>query len=322
MNLKQFKYVLALAQEGSFSKAAYALSISQPSLSQYIKKIEQEIGSELFIRTGGYVRLTDVGKVYIDAGQKMLNLERQLVSKINDISSCKAGSITIGISAHRGASLMPEVVRKFREKYPNIVLCIEEMKRGEIIEAAEHGAFDLCITTLPIDEKHFDYEIILVEENVIAVPSSICIESEIINDRIFPAISVKDLDGLMFAMLNEEHPMQRELSKLCEKYNLNLRKTVECTSLETLLEMVKNGIGVAFIPACMSNPHDSIRYFSIKEITKKREIVLIYRKNQYLSKAINDLTNIMKMSFKNKMNSKETITNTAMNIKRKRGINE
>ena len=72
MNTKQLKYVIVLAREGSFSKAAESLGITQPSLSQYVKKIEKEIGLELFDRTGGNLRLTDAGRVYIDAGQKIL----------------------------------------------------------------------------------------------------------------------------------------------------------------------------------------------------------------------------------------------------------
>ena len=86
MNLKQFRYVLTLADEGSFSRAAETLNIKQPSLSQYIKKIEKEVGMELFDRSGGDVRLTDAGRAYIDIGRKMLDLEHQLEGRFSDLA--------------------------------------------------------------------------------------------------------------------------------------------------------------------------------------------------------------------------------------------
>ena len=99
MNLKQFKYVLALANEGSFSRAAEALNIKQPSLSQYIKKIEKDCGMQLFDRSKGDVRLTDAGRAYIEAGRKILDLEHQLEGRFSDLAAFKSGTISIGIAA-------------------------------------------------------------------------------------------------------------------------------------------------------------------------------------------------------------------------------
>lgn len=288
MNLKQFRYVLTLADEGSFSRAAETLNIKQPSLSQYIKKIEREVGMELFDRSGGDVRLTDAGRAYIDIGRKMLDLEHQLEGKFSDIASFKSGSIVIGISAHRSVALMPLIVSSFKSLYSGITLKIVERYRAELIEAAGHGEFDLVITTLPVDTSIFTYETLFVEENVVA--SKYPLPSE--KGTKFSVISASALNGLSFAMLNEEHLMQRELNELIKKHGLKLNKEVECTSLEALVEMVKEGIGAAFIPACLAKD-PSLHYYSIKETVPKREIVVMYRKEQYLSKAVLDLKKLM-----------------------------
>ena len=287
MNTKRLKYVLALAHEGSFSKAADVLGVSQPSLSQYIKKIERELGLELFDRTNSDVRLTDAGRAYIDIGRKMLDLEHQLEERLSDIAAYKTGTISIGISAHRSVSLMPPVVKAFKSLYPGMTLQIIEKGRRELIGAAEHGEFDLAITTLPVDESVFNYESVFIEENVIAVPKTVSLPATEVTDRRFPAISAHSLNNLSFAMLNEEHLMQRELDELIASHNLHLKKEVECTSLEALVKMVKEGIGAAFIPACLAN--DDLTYYSIREAVPKRQIVAIYRKKQYLSKAVLDL---------------------------------
>ncbi len=222
----------------------------------------------------------------------MLDLEHQLEERLSDLASYKSGTISIGISAHRSVALMPPIVKAFKSYYPGITLKIVEKGRNELVESAEHGEFDLVVTTLPIDESVFVYETVFVEENVIAVPTSVSLSSEVVGNRRFPVISASALNGLPFAMLNEDHLMQRELLELIRAHNLNLKKEVGCTSLETLVEMVKNDIGAAFIPACLAKD-TSLHYYSIKETVQGREIVMIYRKGQYLSKAVLDLKNLI-----------------------------
>ena len=298
MNLKQFRYVLTLANEGTFSKAAEKLNISQPSLSQYIKNIEKEIGTVLFERTGSNVRLTDAGRVYIEAGRKIIDIEHQMSVKLEDISENKCGTIIIGLSAHRSTALMPKIIKEFKNLYPGYCVILDEMARAQLLDAAEHGEFDLCITTLPINEKIFDSKIVMLEENVIAVPNGDIAErfdriSKEVSDKMFPAIFAEELDGLDFAMLNDEHPMQKELMSIVETYDININKTVECTSLEALVSMVSANMGLAFVPQCLASNNKEIKYFSIREETKRREIVLISRKNQYFSDPIRDLKEII-----------------------------
>lgn len=294
MNMKQLKYVLVLAELGSFSRAADSLGISQPSLSQYVRKIEQQLGTDLFDRSGSTLRLTDAGNAYIKVGRQILDLEHQLDEELNDLAAFRTGTVTIGISAHRSVSLMPEIVKAFRELYPGIVLRIEEYKRQNIIERAQHGEFDLCITTPPVDKNEFFCVTVMLEENVIVVPDTVCLPCRQLPDRKYPAVSIASLSHMQFALLNEEHPMQQAFSALCSHYGLSIEKTVECTSLNALFEMVKAGIGAAFVPSCIAKPQPGIRVYSIAEDTDRREIVLIRRKNVYQSRPVLDLIALIK----------------------------
>ena len=283
MNMKQFRYVQVLASTGSFSKASELLNIRQPSLSQCIKKIEQELGIELFDRAGGNVSLTDAGRTYVQIGMQILGLECQLDSRLRDIAEYKTGTISVGISAHRSVALMPGIVKKFKEAYPGIILHIEERKRNEILDAARREEFDLCLTTLPVDCSTFSYETAFVEENVLAVPEDCELDAVTMPNRKFPAVSVSRLNHAKFAMLNDEHPMQHELKKLCEEHCLVLTPTVICTGLNTLAEMVKVGMGFAFVPACLAASVKGLRFYSLAEDTNRREIVVVYRKDQHFS---------------------------------------
>ena len=167
MNLKQFKYVLVLSQAGSFSRAAEELGISQPSLSQYVKKIENEIGMPLLDRAGGNVRLTDAGRAYIDAGRRILDVERQMQGTLTDIKNNKSGTLTVGASPFRTVGFMPEVIKRFKNDYPGIRVVICEADTSALMEGLEQGEFDLCITMLPVDEHIFSYKKIFDEEMVL-----------------------------------------------------------------------------------------------------------------------------------------------------------
>ena len=281
---KQIRYVMTVAREGSFSRAADILDIAQPSLSQYIKKIEAQLGIELFDRSGGYVRLTDAGEVFVEAGRQILDLERQMASRFHDISMSRYGTVRVGISAHRSVCLMPPVVKAFRKDYPGVTVILDEKGRGALMDAVEHGEFDLCVTTLPVDQKLYEVEPLFREELMLAVPRDSEIFEKLNDSAEDGKIDITLMDGCDFVMLNEDHLMQHQLENLIDEYHLKLNKTVECTSLEALNAMVGAGMGAAIVPACIRNyGPERVAYFGIKQETAKRDIVVIYRKNQYLS---------------------------------------
>ena len=297
MNTKQLEYVLVLSREGSFSKAADALNITQPSLSQYIKKIEKEIGLPLFDRTNGDVRLTDAGHVYLESGKQILDLEQQMNAKFQDIAEHKTGTLRIGTSPFRSASMMPTVARYFHDIYPGMYLVIDEMETHELIDGCEHGDFDFCLTMLPVNERIFAYEPIVEEELVLAVPASAApIASTALPDRKYPAINANQLNGLDFVMITESQVMQKALNSLCLEHKLNIHTAAVVKSLEAQIAMVRAGVGVALVPTgierfCSGN---EVRFYSFTQKFPKRKVVAMWRKDRYLSQAARDLIDGMK----------------------------
>lgn len=301
MNMKQLRYVLVLAHEGSFSRAADTLGITQPSLSQYIKKIEKEQGVELFDRTGGDVRVTDAGRVYMEAGRKILDLEQQMEKKFEDLSQFKAGSIVVGVSPFRCIHLMPEIVKRFQKLYPGMHLVIEERAGASLLEDAEHGQFDLCIANLPVDEKVFSYQLMMEEEVLLAVNKESPLYSKLkqsaieMEGRTYPAVDFRLLAGEQFATLAEAQPTQKSLYTLCTDAGVQVNTAVECRTIETQFAMVRAGIGAALVPsgvAHFSNA-DQVSFFSFLQSVPCRDMAVVYRKEQYLSKAVKDLIAIM-----------------------------
>lgn len=297
MNLKQFQYVLTLAHSGTFAKAAENLNISQPSLSQYVKKIETQLGVELFDRTGSAVRLTDAGHIYIESGRKILDLERQMIGQFNDLKEYKTGSVIVGTSPYRSASMMPTVAKQFRKQYPGVHLVIEEMTSQELIEATEHGQFDLCLTMLPVNERLFQYEKITEEELILAVPKSYPeFPTASVPNRKYPSIDAKLLNNHHFVMITEGQFMQQALYNLASDHSLSLQKAAVVKSLEAQIAMVRAGVGIALLPCGIESfcSLDEVTFYSIKQDLPKREVVVMYKQGQPLTQVTSALVNIMK----------------------------
>lgn len=300
MNLKQFRYVLVLSNEGSFSKAAAELNISQPSLSQYVRKIEEELDIELFDRSGNSVRLTDAGRAYIEAGRKILDIEHQLQGVFTDIRDSRTGSITIGVSPYRAARIMPKAVQQFKKIYPGIEIIIDEQVGRELRDRAERGEYDLCITTLPLNDKIFSYREIMKEECIIAVPCSSPLDGElkrcavVKKDRMYPSVSLKMIDGRDFVTVNENQLMQKLLEEACEQYGISVNPIVRCVSLESEYSMVCAGVGAAFLPSGLIMEGESrASFYSVLEEIPSREIVVIKRRDCSLTKAAEAFMNIL-----------------------------
>lgn len=296
MNAKRFQYVLVLAREGSFSKAADALGISQPSLSQYIKKIERSIGQTLFDRTNGEVRITEAGRLYIEAGQKILDIEHQLENAFADLAACKTGSLIVGAAPYRAASMLPTIASAFRARYPGMHLVVREGTTAELAEGMAHGEYDLALTLLPIDPRLFRYEKVVEEELILAVPSAyLQFPSAPVADRKYPAVDAKVLDGQSLVMLTDAQFMQKQLEHLLLDYRLRVSVAAVVKSLEAQIEMVKAGMGMALMPGGIERfcRDDSVTFYSFRDSLPKRELVVMWRKDRPLSRVAEELKEVI-----------------------------
>lgn len=292
MNTKQLQYVLTLANEGSFSRAAESLNITQPSLSQYIKKIEREIGLELFDRTNGDVRITDAGHVYIEAGKKILDIEHQMENSFTDLHDNKTGSLIIGAAPYRAASMMPIIASKFQSLHPGMHLVIREGTTAELVEGMEHGEYDLALTLLPIDDRLFRWEKVVEEELILAVPSSYpAFPITEAKSRKHPAVDASVLNGTSMVMLTDAQFMQKQLENLLLDQHLKVFTAAIVKSLEAQIEFVKASVGMALMPSGIERfcKPDEVTFYSFTDPLPKREVVVMWRKDQKLSKTAEEL---------------------------------
>ena len=150
MQLRDIQYVVTLAETLNFSKAAKALFISQPALSQSIRRLEDELGVTLFSRRNNAVELTRAGELFLEDGQKILQLSSHLKRQMEDIQKLKQGKLCIGITSLFGRFYFPKIYQVFRKLYPGVEILISEDTSENLEALILRGKIEFAILPLPL----------------------------------------------------------------------------------------------------------------------------------------------------------------------------
>jgi DNA-binding transcriptional LysR family regulator len=301
MDFRELQYMLMVAEEKSFSKAAQKLYIAQPSLSQYIQKVEQQMGVQLFDRSSSPLNLTFAGELYVETAKRILDLKDQLSQQIEDIANLKKGRLSIGLSSFRSTYIMPLLLPLFHERFPGIEVVLYEGTSVELENSALNGTTDITITTLPIQENLLSYESIFTEEVLIALPPNYKISESLLESsptqNKYPQISLAALSKEPFILLKQNQKLHQIATSLCRQAGFKPRIILESESIEAAHALVAAGIGVAFIPdtlAKFKKVSSHPQYFSLRGQAPSRTVIIAYRKGRYLSRPANEFINIAK----------------------------
>lgn len=307
MDFRQLQYMLKVAEEKSFSKAAQKLYIAQPSLSQYIQKLEQQLGVQLFDRTTIPLRLTYAGELYVETAKRILDLKDQLSQQMEDIANLKKGRLTIGLSPFRSTYIMPKILPLFHEQFPGIEVILLEGTSSELEDLAMKGTTDISIVTMPLQENLFDYETILTEEILVAVPPNHPLKDKVEKKSAiqnpFPRINLNELREEPFILLKQDQKLHQVAVALCRQAGFEPKIILESESIEVTHALVSAGMGVTFIPDTLAlfrqTTHHPL-YFSIEDLVPTRKMVVAYRKGRYISGAAHEFISKMKNIFASK----------------------
>jgi len=301
VDFRELQYILAVAEERSFSKAAKKLYLAQPSLSQYILKVEQQLGSSLFDRTIKPLRLTDAGELYVDTAKRILDLKDKLAQQMEDLADLKIGHLTIGISPFRSTYMLPSILPAFKQEFPGIEVRLAEGTMSELEDFAIKGITSFSIMTLPIPEDIFVYEPLMTEEIVIALPPNHPLgraaKTTAHEHLTLPRIRLADLREEPFIVLKPGQRMRQVTLSLCQQAGFKPLIIMETKSMDAAHALVAAGIGVTLMPNTMlwfDKLSKCPVYFSMEDPVPTRILVVAYRKGAYLSKAAHAFVVVMK----------------------------
>ena len=282
MNSRQLQYAIVLSEIRNFSQVAEKLNITQPALSKQILSLENELGLKLFDRTTNPLSLTPAGQHFIQEAQELLYKEDQLLRSMAQYKSGEAGQLTIGVTPFRSSYLIPEIVKKFRETYPNIRVKLIEAGSDILRKEAAEGKYDLAVVNLPVDESLVDVIPLEPDRLVLVVPPQW--------QHLLPSdageIDFAACKELPFVVVQKSQEMRQLFEKLCTANQFHPNIAAEVVSLTTAWAMACAGVGATLLPLQFVN-HNSIgekmSVIAIKNTVYTRQPVIITRKGQYLS---------------------------------------
>ena len=281
MDFKQFEYVLTIAKERSFSKAAKKLYISQPSLSQYINRIESSLKVCLFDRTTNPLKLTYEGEIYVETASSILKLVENMLQRFDDIDGLSGGKLNIGLTPSKANHLLPKILPVFKKKYPGIKLTLTESTSNILEELIIKDMVDVCLMNLPLKNHNIAYDEILSEEIFVAVPMEFNKE---FGD--FPMISVNDLKNEKFILLRPEQRIRQISDNFFASLGFKPDILLETSSIETSIKLTEAGMGISFVPASSAlSSSSNIKYYRIGTPPLKWTTVMAYRENTHITKA-------------------------------------
>lgn len=249
MTLTELRYIVTLAQEQHFGQAAERCYVSQPTLSIAVKKLEQELGVELFERSKNKVTPTPTGDAVVAQAQKVL----EEASRIHDLAAAGKDQLNsplrVGAIFTIGPYLFPQFIPKLRELAPNMPLVVEESYTATLRRRLRNGDLDVIIIALPFTEPDVVTQPLYTEPFVVLMPDSHTLAKQ-------KTIAPEDLDGENILMLGEGHCFRQQvleavpnLARQPGKDNdRGIRTDTEGSSLETMRHMVASGLGITILP--------------------------------------------------------------------------
>lgn len=281
MELRQLQYVIQIAKEKNFSRAAEKLHIAQPSLSQQLSKLEQEIGVLLFRRTTNSVELTQAGQVFVDKSQTILDAVEQLKQEMDDMAQMRRGRLVVGTLPITGSHILPLVLPVFGAQYPQIEVVLVEDTTSKLEQLTASGGTDISLLSLPLIDPSLSWEPFLEEEICLAVPPQ-----HRLAGRQDP-IDIGELQEEPFIGLKRGQGFRQITVELCEQFGFTPQFVFESSNIETVQSLVAGGMGIAFVPQMLTRVKGSEFAPAYLSFTTRptRTLVIASRKGRYLSKA-------------------------------------
>lgn len=274
MELQQLRYVAALARYLNFRKAAESVHVTQPTLSQQLQKLEDELGTQLFERSPRRVRLTPAGERFVPYAMSILETAREAMQVVAQENEEAVGMIKIGVIPTLAPYLLPGLARRLQKRAPLLRLELIEETTSNLMEKLKSGTIELALLSLPIREEGFISEAICDEPFLLAVHAEHRLAKQ-------TAVTPSDLKGERILLLKEGHCFRDQALSYCQAGRIETEMQFESDHLFTVMSLAASGYGITFIPAMAINRRISanLAYIPFAAPVPKREIGAIMRRN-------------------------------------------
>jgi len=280
MEIHQLRYFVAVADEGSFSRAAAKVRVAQPSLSQQIRKLEAEVGQPLFDRLPRSVVLTEAGRCLIDYARQILASIGDARRCVDELKSEIAGGLSVGAIPTIAPYVLPELIGKFQKHYPEVTLEIVEDVTDGITRRVEAGELDVALASTCQQSPTLRREALGNEPLLALVPKGHPLAKKTL-------VTLDDLKSQRFLLLHEMHCLSQQVNHLLAVRRLRPEVALAGSQLGTIANMVAAAIGVSIVPQMMVKHQATPGCVSLPFAppVPERELNLLYNPLRFQSKA-------------------------------------
>ncbi|MFF2016183.1 LysR family transcriptional regulator [Paenibacillus sp. NPDC058177] len=274
MELLQLQYFVAVARLEHMTEAARSLHVTQSSLSKTIQRLEEDIGVPLFDRIGRKLRLNEFGSRFLRRAERALFELEQGKQEISDLSSPEHGTLELAVTA---ASALPNILREFRKKRPNIQFHVQMLTTQEMVTLLHRGEVDFCLSSPPVQGDDIECKIVCIDPILIAVPIG-----HRLADR--TSVSLTELRDEWFVGVKRGYGTRDLVDSVCNTAGFVPNYVYEGDEPARLSALVEAEIGIAFIPSTARNSRERIKYLQIEDHELVREIALLWHKSRYITR--------------------------------------
>ncbi|MCU0071359.1 transcriptional regulator CynR [Pseudomonas koreensis] len=279
MLLRHLRYLLAVADHGGFTRAAEALHVSQPTLSQQIRQLEESLGVDLFDRTSRSVKPTDAGQAYIECARRVLVELEAGKRALHDVKDLSRGSLRLAMTPTFMAYLVGPLVRDYVIRYPGIHLEIFELSMDDIEGGLADDSLDIAIAFTPV--RNPDIECIPAFVEILGV--MVGREHPLYDSD--SVLTPGDIAQLDFALLAPDFITRVSIDEYFRQHGITPKVQIEVNSVSTLLEVIRHAPIATMLPEAIATEDRALRRLCVESEAPQRGAALLRRQNNYHSAA-------------------------------------
>lgn len=298
MNLRDLRYLVAVAEHRHFGRAAAACFVSQPTLSTQIRKLEEELGVVLFERTNRQVMPTAVGERVVAQAQRVLREVNQLLHIAEEHKDPYGGDFRLGIIPTVAPYLLPKILGPIKKAFPKLRIQLTEGQTAVITRMLREGELDAVILALPIDEENVKQVKLYTEPFYFAASRNHPKASR-------KSVTLDDLDHERVLLLEDGHCLRDQALEICHSHNAVENTNFRATSIETLRQMVAANVGITLMPElAITHRNGPVRYLPFKGDEPHRDIGLCWRTSSPRGGLLGELAEVLQRTMKQIMGSR------------------
>lgn len=296
MDIRDYEYIVKIAELGGITKAAAELFITQPALTRFLQRTEEELGLKLFVRQGHRFLLTEAGRAYVETGRKLIELDKALTVYMEDAASSQKKQVRFACSMGRGSSILRDILPRFYEQHPNTEVRFKAETSRQQMADLEEDKLDMALVTNAEERPAYRYIPLGTSHLVLAVSQDSPLV-ELAREKAgypYPVLSVRDVANQSFAVmdsLTRSGGLARQVFKL---FPTPPRIKLEITDARGLLTAVEAGLGPAIF---LSVPPGEVkvRYLCLEEVGIIEETVsLVMKQDKTISPALQYLIDLLR----------------------------